>query len=261
MYLPFNAIHAPLQAKEKDLAQFASIEDKKRHTLAAMILALDDAVGEVLGALRRNHLEENTLIFFLSDNGGPTRQTTSTNGPLRGEKAQTWEGGIRVPFMMQWKGVIPAGQVYHQPVIQLDILPTALAAAGVPVDPAWKLDGVNLLPYLVGENKEPPHTALYWRLGKRMAIRMGDWKLVKGGEPGAPYEEPGKATTDGANLYNLAEDIGETRDLAQQEPAKVRQLADAWNKWNAELAEPKWLPVRPEKKTDAKQPQKKKKKK
>jgi acetyl esterase len=146
--------------------------------------------------------------------------------------------------MVQWKGVIPAGQVCDHPVIQLDVLPTALAAAGVQIDPAWNLDGVNLLPYLTGEKKGPPHAALYWRLGKRMAIRVGDWKLAKGGDRGAPYEEPGKATTEGAELYNLATDIGEKKNLADKEPEKVRQLAKAWNQWSGELAEPKWLPVR-----------------
>src|SRR5262249_4118242 len=147
---------------------------------AGMQSAMDDAVGNVLAKVRELGQEENTLIFFFSDNGGPTRATTSNNGPLRGFKAQTWEGGIRVPFMVQWKGHVPAGKTDDRPVIQLDIHPTALAAAGVAIKPEWKLEGVNLLPYVTGEQSGAPHEALYWRFGPQVAIRKGDWKLVKG---------------------------------------------------------------------------------
>ena len=132
VYLPFNAVHAPLQATEKYLDRFKAIADPKRQTFAAMLSAMDDGVGTVLAKVREHGLEENTLIVFVSDNGGPTAQTTSGNGPLHGFKAQVWEGGIRVPFLVQWKGQIPAGKVYDRPVIQLDILPTVLAAAGMP---------------------------------------------------------------------------------------------------------------------------------
>ncbi|MCI0358405.1 MAG: sulfatase-like hydrolase/transferase, partial [Planctomycetaceae bacterium] len=135
MYVPFNAQHAPLQATEKYLARFANIEDPNRRTFAAMMSAMDDAVGLVLKKVRELGQEENTLIFVLADNGGPTASTTSQNGPLRGFKATTWEGGVRVPFCAQWKGKIPAGTTYENPIIQLDILPTAIAAAGGQVDP------------------------------------------------------------------------------------------------------------------------------
>ncbi len=243
VYLPFNAVHAPLQSTEKYLQHFVSIEDSKRRTFAAMLAAMDEAIGSVLAKIRANGQEENTLIFFISDNGGPTPTTTSGNGPLHGFKAQTWEGGIRVPWIVQWKGHVPAGKVDDRPVIQLDILPTALAAAGVPIQPEWKLDGVNLLPYLTGEKSGPPHDALYWRFGQQIAIRAGDWKLVKA--PGGGVEDGeklGKATTAGAQLYNLAKDIGETKNLADAEPAKVKQLAAMWDKWNSELMDPKWGP-------------------
>ena len=215
-YLPFNAVHGPLEATDKYLSRFASITDTKRRTYAAMQSAMDDAIGSVLEKIRTLGQEENTLIFFFSDNGGPTPSTTSSNGPLRGFKAQTWEGGIRVPFIVQWKGRIPAGKVDDRPVIQLDILPTALAAAGVTAKPEWKLDGVNLLPYLTGEKSGTPHEALYWRFGQQVAIRMGDWKLVKGaGSPGVEgVERNGKASMAGAELYNLKDDIGETNNLA-----------------------------------------------
>lgn len=164
-----------------------------------MLSAMDDATGNVLAKIRELNLEEDTLVIFLSDNGGPTSSTTSGNGPLRGFKSQTWEGGIRIPYLMQWKGRIPAGKVDDRPVIQLDILPTALAAAGVSANPAWKLDGVNLLPYLTGQNPAAPHEMLYWRFGPQLALRMGDWKLVKAPLGGvADSVRDGKADTAGA---------------------------------------------------------------
>src|SRR5262249_50306898 len=150
---------------------------------AAEMSAMDDAVGRVLATLRERALEENTLIFFLSDNGGPMTKmgpNGSNNRPLKGQKGDTWEGGNRVPFFVQWKGPLPAGKVYDQPVIQLDILPTAIAAAGGEVSPDWKLDGVNLIPYLKDEAEGEPHETLYWRFGPEWAIRRGDWKLVQG---------------------------------------------------------------------------------
>ena len=244
-YLPFNAVHAPLEALDKYQARFTGIEDKKRRTYAAMQSAMDDAVGAVLAKLRESRLEENTLIFFFSDNGGPTPQTTSGNGPLHGFKAQTWEGGIRVPFLMQWKGRVPAGKVDDRPVIQLDILATALAAAGLSAKPEWKLDGVNLLPFVTGKTSSAPHEALYWRFGQQIAIRMGDWKLVKA--PGAGAEggdRTAKASTAGAHLYNLKNDIGEQNNLADKEPEKFKQLAATWDNWNSELIEAKWFPDR-----------------
>jgi arylsulfatase A-like enzyme len=242
-YLAFNAVHAPLQSTEKYLNRFSGISDPKRRKFAAHLSALDDAVGSVLARVRELKQEENTLIFFISDNGGPTPSITSGNGPLRGFKAQTWEGGVRVPWFVQWKGRLPAGKVDDRPVIQLDILPTALAAAGVEVQQDWKLDGVNLLPYLADGRKESPHDALFWRFGQQIAIRQGDWKLVKGAGPGARLgttDEP--ANTQGAQLFNLARDIGEQADIAVSEPEKVKALSAAWDQWNASNIPPKWLP-------------------
>jgi arylsulfatase A-like enzyme len=245
-YLAFNAVHGPLEATEKYLSRFTSIEERKRHAYAAMQSAMDDAVGQVLGKIRELGQEENTLVFFVSDNGGPTAQTTSANGPLRGFKAQTWDGGIRVPFLVQWKGRIPAGKVDDRPVIQLDILPTALAAAGISPKPEWKLDGVDLLPYLTGQNAGQPHQALYWRFGPQVAIRMGDWKLVKGvGSANLGALERGtRATMAGAELYHLGRDIGETTNLAEKEPEKVKELTAAWNQWNEDNVDAKWIPNR-----------------
>jgi arylsulfatase A-like enzyme len=243
-YLAFNAVHSPMQATDKYLSRFPNITDQKRRAFAGMLSALDDAVGVVMNKLRERRLEEETLVFFFSDNGGPTRSTTSQNGPLRGFKAQTWEGGIRVPWIVQWKGRIPAGKVDERPVIQLDVLPTALAAAGVGAKPEWKLDGVNLLPYLTGEKSGQPHEALYWRFGQQLAIRKGDWKLVRAPVDDAAGAGRNKAAsnTSRAQLYNLRLDIGEKENLADKEPEKFKELSAQWERWNQELVEPAWKP-------------------
>ena len=246
LYLAFNAVHTPMHATEKYLSRFANIADEQRRTYAAMLSAMDDGIGRTMAALRAAGLEESSLIFFFSDNGGPTMPTTTVNGssnaPLRGSKRQTWEGGIRVPFVVQWKGHLAAGKTESRPIIQLDVLPTALAAAGVTIRPDWKLDGVDLLPFLTGKAAGTPHDALYWRLGGTMAIRKGEWKLVKTRE-GRLDADPGVfSDLSSAELYNLADDIGETRNLATAHPEKAKELAEAWWRWNKELAKPLWGP-------------------
>ena len=228
LYLPFNAVHMPLQAADRYLARFRDIKDPQRRTFAAMMAAMDDAVGRVLAKLREHGLEERTLIFFISDNGGPTRQTTSSNGPLRGYKGQVWEGGIRVPFVVQWKGRVPGGRVDERPVISLDIHPTAVAAAGGAVSPDWKLDGVNLVPFLAGEEAGRPHDTLCWRMGTRHAIRQGDWKLLVETDQ-----------TDSA-LFNLAEDVGERSNLAARHLEVLETLQAAYDAWDAAMLEPEW---------------------
>jgi arylsulfatase A-like enzyme len=225
LYLPFNAIHAPREATDKYLKRFADVSDVKDRTLFAMTSAMDDAVGVVLDKIRALGQENNTLIFFISDNGAPRHP--DGNGVLRGHKHTTWEGGIRLPFIAQWKGHLPAGKVYEQPVVQLDVMPTCVAAAGGTVDPAWKLDGVNLLPYLAGENTTRPHQTLYWRIDGMWAIRHGDWKLVHG--------QAGKGAPE---LFDLAADVGEQHDLATDQSAKVQELQSLWTAWNAEQASP-----------------------
>jgi arylsulfatase A-like enzyme len=227
LYLPFNAQHAPLQAPKKYLDRFPGITDEKRRIFAAMMSAMDDAVGRVMGKVRALGQEENTIVFYIADNGGPTQSTTSGNGPLRGFKMTTFEGGPRVPFLAQWKGRWPAGKVYDLPVMNLDVLPTVVTAAGGKPEASWRLDGVDLTPFVTGANPERPHQTLYWRYGPQWAVRHGDLKLVvsKGGS-GKP------------ELYDLSKDIGESRDLAAAQPAKVRELQALWDKWSAEQAEP-----------------------
>jgi arylsulfatase A-like enzyme len=256
LYLTFNAVHNPLQAPDKYLKRFPGIADETRRTYAAMLSAMDDAIGAVLKKLRAAGIEEDTLVFFISDNGGPP-VNGSSNTPLRGHKATTWEGGIRVPYLVQWKAKLPAGTVFEQPVIQLDILPTALAAAAIPVRADWKLDGVNLLPFLRGEQSGAPHDVLLWRFGAQMAIRQGDWKLVKA--RGGALEggtRRGTAEASDAQLFNLANDIGERNDLAAKEPQKVNELTTAWERWNAQLVKPSWEPAAAKAKKKAKSRQK-----
>jgi arylsulfatase A-like enzyme len=227
LYLPFNAQHAPLQAPQKYLDRFPNITDEKRQLFAAMMSAMDDAIGQVLAKIREFGQEENTIYFFIADNGGPTQSTTSQNGGLRGFKMTTYEGGPRVPFLVQWKAKLPAGKLYDLPVLNLDVLPTAVAAAGGTIDPAWKLDGVNLLPYVTGANAARPHETMYWRFGTQWAVRHGDMKLVvSNGGSGKP------------ELYNLAEDIAESKDLAGAQPETVEQLLALYTSWSDEQAEP-----------------------
>ena len=247
LYLAFNAAHTPLQAPKKYLDRFPNIQNEQRRTYAAMVSAMDDGIGKVLGTLREQNLDQNTLVIFFNDNGGPTMETTTINGssnaPLRGSKRTTWEGGIRVPFMIRWTGRLPGGHVDKRPIIQLDVLPTALAAAGVDRGKSSRLDGVDLLPFLSGVAKGLPHETLYWRMGGMMAIRHGDWKLVKT-RAGALVDADPAALSDlsGAELYNLADDIGESKNLAAARPEKVKELGDRWQQWNTQLVKPRWGP-------------------
>jgi arylsulfatase A-like enzyme len=225
LYLPFNAVHAPHVASESWLAKFKDLP-KKDAAYAALAGEVDEAIGTVMTKLRELKLEEDTLIFLISDNGGAAPQAEM--GGLRGRKWLCWEGGIRVSWMAQWKGHIPAGQVIREPVIQLDVLPTALAAAGAEVKPEWQLDGVNLLPLLEGKVSKLEPRTLYWRFGVQYAVRQGDWKVVKASKDMIPM------------LVNLANDLGEQTDLTASQPEKAKELQTLWDKWNASMQPPRW---------------------
>jgi arylsulfatase A-like enzyme len=228
LYLAFNAVHTPMQATKKYLDRFPAIRNRKRQALAGMLSAMDDAIGRVMETLSRLDLEENTLVLFYSDNGGIPPKNASRNDPLRGQKGQVFEGGIRIPFLIQWKGKLPAGITYEQPVMGFDCHATALAAAGIAVPENKPIDGVDLIPYVTGKQKGRPHEQLFWRAGKKHAARVGDWKLVV-----TPRFAP--------MLFNLEDDIGEQTNLAKRRPKKLKELQTAYNTWDAQMMAPRWI--------------------
>ncbi|MCF7848318.1 MAG: sulfatase-like hydrolase/transferase [Kiritimatiellales bacterium] len=260
LYLSFNAPHEPMEAPEEYLKRFEHLAkpddepitnrgkkiEHPRQIYAAMVSCLDDTIGRVLDALKAKGVEENTLIFFLSDNGGPIYKNGSCNKPLSGMKGHVLEGGIRVPYAVQWKGVIPAEQVLDTPVSSLDLLPTSLSAAGtVPPD---ELEGENLLPLLI-DSKQLPQRALFcrfpfppWQHRTWWEIRRGDWKLIYQ----APRRQRG-GFADGPGqlgLFNLAEDIGETKDLSNEYPEIRQQLQEEFDAINATLPPEHWVEKR-----------------
>jgi len=216
LYLAYNAPHSPLQATEKYLKRYAHIKDKDRRTYAAMVSAVDDGVGELLDTLEDLGLTQNTLVFFLSDNGGPENKGAN-NGELRQGKGSLYEGGIRVPFAVQWPGTIPPGQEYHQPVISLDIFATAIVQAGG--TSRNSLDGVNLLPYLRDQSLQQPQRRLYWRKfdAQAIAIREGRHKMVR------------DRKQDSLQVYDLSADIGESFPLS--DPGRLEELKTFHREW------------------------------
>ena len=230
LYLSYNAVHTPLQAPPKYLDRFPGIEDLKRRRYAAMLSAMDDGVGAVLEALRAHAIENDTLVVFLSDNGGPPTANASRNAPLSGGKGGIQEGGIRVPVLMQWPRRLPKGEVYERPVISLDLFPTSVAAAGGKA--GCDLDGVDLIPYVAGKKRGAPHKRLFWKRATSGVVRQGKWKLV--------------AEEDGAKaLYDLSEDLEEAHDLSGKRPRTVKALSKALAEWEAQLNPPLWeRPVR-----------------
>lgn len=219
----FNAVHTPHVASEKWLEKFKHLP-KRDAGYAALAAEADEAVGTVMTKLRELKQEENTLIFLISDNGGAAPQAEM--GGLRGRKWFVWEGGIRVSWIAAWKGHVPAGRVSAEPVIQLDVLPTALSAAGA--TSSVPLDGVNLLPLLEGKTEKLEPRELYFRFGVQHAVRQGDWKLVKASKDMQPM------------LINLATDPGEQTDLTAKEPEKAASLQKLFDTWDASMQPPRW---------------------
>ena len=224
--LSFNAVHTPMEAEEKDLAQFPNLQGK-RQQYAAMNLSMDRACGRIFQKLATLGLAANTLVIFTNDNGGPSDTNHSDNSPLSGTKANHLEGGIRVPFVLRWTGVIPENSTYNYPISTLDLLPTFFHIGGGNVDTLQGLDGVNLMPFILNENTNRPHSTLYWKKETRAAIRDGDWKLLR--FPDRPAE-----------LYNIKNDISEVNNLVSQHPKKVKALYKKLFEWEKTLERPLW---------------------
>jgi arylsulfatase A-like enzyme len=223
LLLAYNAVHSPLQGADAYMEKFAHIEDIQRRIFAAMLANLDDSVGTITARLRAAGLEQNTIIYFISDNGGPTRELTSSNHPLRGEKGSMYEGGIRVPFLVQWPAQLPAGITYDRPVITTDIFATTFAAVGLAQPAPPTSESTNLLPFLKMEKRGDPHDLLYWRQDQKRALRHADFKIVKASAR-ADWE-----------LFDLSSDRSETTDLADEFPAVRDRLVKHWNALDAEM--------------------------
>jgi len=240
LYVSYNAVHSPWEVPKEYRARTKNLtKSRDRNFFAAMVLAMDDGVGEIMNALRRHNIDDKTAVIFLADNGTPRGQglkpspkdstiermtsddCMSTPGSLRGFKGDTYEGGIRVPFCMRWPGKIRPGTTYKQPVSSLDIVPTFLENIGAP---KVETDGVDLLPYLNGEKAKGtrPHKTLYWRRDNDYAIRSDDWKLTWNDASGSPT----------IKLFNLASDPNETNDLVAEEPERAQQLQKLFEKWD-----------------------------
>ncbi|MBL9117086.1 MAG: sulfatase-like hydrolase/transferase [Verrucomicrobiaceae bacterium] len=228
LYLSFNAVHSPIVASQSWMDRFKHL-DKRQQAYAALVGEADEAIGTVMSKIRELNLEEETLIFCISDNGGASKEAEQLG--LRGSKWFVWEGGIRVTWMVQWKGHVPGGRVVNDPVIQLDVLPTALAAANADAG-GVELDGVNLLPLLEGAAKELPPRELYFRFGVQHAVRQGDWKLVKASKDMEPM------------LIDLSTDPGEQNDRANENPNKKAELVALFDKWNDSMQPPRWEDLR-----------------
>ena len=226
IYLAYNAPHAPMQATEKYLSRFEHIADEKRKVYAAMVSAVDDGVGRVLNTLDSLDLAENTLVVFLSDNGGPEHVNASDNGPLRGKKGDLFEGGIRVPFTMRWPEKIPPGTTYEKPVVSLDIFSTIIAPHGDQINLKNPLDGVDLIPYLRGEKNTLPHPTLFWRKfdQQQFAVRQGNTKLI---------EYP-----DSMQVFDLQQDLAEQSSLHETEGETLQALQQLQTEWKTQIIDP-----------------------
>lgn len=240
LYLSYNTPHTPMQAKDEDLAKYAHITPKRRQTYCAMQHCMDENIGKIIAKLKETGQLENTLIVFISDNGGSVTSSSAINAPLNGMKGSFLEGGLRVPMIMHWPATIKPNQVFTKPVITLDLAPTFVALAGGTIEEETvgsgrkafqrKRDGVNLLPFILQECDQAPHEALYWRMALRgSAIRKGNWKLIQ-----TPHHP--------TMLFDLSQDLSEQNNLAITMPDKVQELTTEYTLWDESLkANPMWI--------------------
>ncbi|HYW42602.1 MAG TPA: sulfatase-like hydrolase/transferase [Bryobacteraceae bacterium] len=247
LYLPFNAVHYPMHAPQKYVARFRSL-DPERRTYAAMLAAADDGVGQVIAALRELRLDERTLVFFSADNGA-TREaragldqkpaTAGRNLPFRGNKFSAFDGGMHVPMILSWPGMIPKAQVLPQVGSHLDVLPTICQAAGVNVPADRTMDGFDVLPMAVASARSR-HDAIYWSSGGQLAVRRGNWKLVKNGKTfdGTPQGSQSLEGDDALFLSNLDEDQAESQNLRHRFPDIADELETMAEQWLKSVKNP-----------------------
>jgi arylsulfatase B len=242
LVVSYGAVHSPMQAKTEDIKAMRRIKDVQRRIFAGMLLSLDRGVGMLRDQLEKHSLTRQTMVVFVSDNGGPTEELTSSNAPLRGGKGSVYEGGIRVPMVWSYPGKIPAGRTEDRPVLSLDIAATALDVAGLP--PVENADGRSLLEWVDDPSLDHPHDVLFWRMsGGKLACRVGNWKVVKP-KKGEPFE-----------LYHLAGDPTESRNLATEHPIKMRELINKLTAMESEMPAPIVLPRAEPKKPGSKKKQ------
>ena len=229
LYVPYNAPHTPLEVTQRYYDRFPDIEDHATRVYQAMIAAVDDGVGAILAALAEHAIADNTLVIFTADNGCAIYTRACTNAPLFHGKLLPFEGGVRVPFLAQWPKQLPAGRTVDTPVSTLDIVPTAVDIAGVPLThmARQRFDGVNLVD-LVNSPGSVRERALFWRNMNNIGVRAGNWKLVRLGE----HEM----------LFDLSQDIGEANNLLQARPAVADRLRQRFDAWSRETRSPLWPP-------------------
>jgi arylsulfatase A-like enzyme len=252
LYLPFNAVHTPLQVPEKHLEPYANLKGQRR-TLAGMLAAMDEAVGQVVAAVEEKGLREQTLFIFSSDNGGYAPGRVTDNGPLRAGKGTLYEGGVRGAAFVTWDDRVPAGARVKEPLHIVDWYPTLLKLCGAPLEQKLPLDGRDAWATITAGKPSPHEEILLNAAPNKGALRVGDWKLVLGGS--APDEAPAggenaagrenapanrrparraaQANTT-VELFNLAEDLGEKKNLAEEHPDKVKDLRARYDRYAAE---------------------------
>ncbi|MEE9362922.1 MAG: sulfatase-like hydrolase/transferase [Cellulophaga sp.] len=228
LFASFNAPHTPMQATEADLALYAHIKNKRRRTYAAMVHRLDVNVGRIMKAVKKQKLSEKTLIVFISDNGGPVGSNASLNAPYNGQKGILLEGGIHVPFIMNWEKTLPKGAVYKNPVSSLDFAATFIELAGGEIKEEYQLDGTNLVSYVLHKKEGVPHEDLKWKFTISAAIRDGEWKLIR-----LPDRLP--------MLFHLPTDISEQNNVALKNIEKTEELLKKLGDWDIDLPHPVFL--------------------
>jgi arylsulfatase A-like enzyme len=230
-WISYSAPHTPLQAPIEYAEKYKHIKDPVKRVYRAMIHKLDDEIGRLMDYLAANDLEKNTLLFFISDNGGAEYTLTTDNGRYEGGKNTEFEGGIKVPMIIRWTGTLPAGKRFEPMVSSMDIFTTSATAAHAKLMTQREIDGVNLIPYLLDSIQQPPHRYLFWQRGLSKVVRSNEWKLMMNDLSGEKL------------LYNLKTNKYENPDESANYLCIVRELEDLHTNWRKTHRDPLWPPV------------------